>query len=172
MNTALGKKVKDKNWYDETIKLRDKERKRIARAKMLVKGKELPLELNPQGLMKWYLHPANNSTAHKLVIFNVQEIPPKSRSGKQKYQGGMVIYVIQGRGYTVIDGTKYAWKAEDIVQLPIRADGIVFQHFNTSAKETARLICCEPNLVGAVGVDRGSGFEQLEAAPEYDKRGK
>lgn len=172
MNTALGKTAKDKNWYDELIKLRDKERKRIAKSKMLVKGKELPLELNPQGLMKWYLHPANNGTAHKLVIFNVQEIPPKSRSGKQKYQGGMVIYVISGRGYTVIDGTKYAWKAEDIVQLPIRPDGITFQHFNSSAKETAKLICCEPNLVGSLGVDRGSGFEQLESAPEYDKHKK
>jgi gentisate 1,2-dioxygenase len=172
MNSAVKKTAKDKNWYDELIKLRDKERKRIAKSKMLIKDKELPLELNPQGLMKWYLHPANDSTAHKLVMFSVQEIPPKSRSGKQKYQGGMVIYIIQGRGYTVIDGTKYPWKAEDLVQLPIRPDGIVFQHFNASTKETAKLICCEPNLIGAVGVDRGSGFEQLEAAPEYSKQNK
>ena len=167
MNNTLGKGTKGKNWYDKLIRLRDKERKRIEKSKMLAKGKYLPLEVNPQGLMKWYMHPANDATAHKGLIIYVQEIPPDSRSGKQKYQGGMVIYIIKGRGYTIIDGKKYSWKKEDIIQLPLRPDGVVFQHFNLSAKEAAQFICCEPNTVGALGVDRGSGFEQLEPAPEY-----
>lgn len=168
----MSQMTKTVNWYDELIRLRDEERKRIENSTMLVKGKDLPLELNPQGLMKWYMHPANDETAHKALIICVQEIPPNSKSGKQKYQGGMVIYVIHGQGYTVIDGKEYPWKEADIIQLPLRPDGVIFQHFNSSSKETAKLICVEPNLVGALGVDRGSGFEQLEPAPECEKKGK
>ena len=168
----MSQRAKTVNWYDELIRLRDEERKRIEKSTMLMKGKELPLEVNPQGLMKWYMHPANDETAHKALIICVQEIPPGSKSGKQKYQGGMVIFVIQGEGHSVIDGKEYPWKANDIVQLPLRPDGVIFQHFNDSSKETAKFICVEPNLVGALGVDRGSGFEQLEPAPEYLKKGR
>ena len=157
------------NWYDELIRMRDKERERIANAKMLMKGKELPLEVNPQGLTKWYMHPAKDDTAHKCLSIFLQEIPPGSKSGKQKYQGGMVIYVVEGRGCTMIDGEKHEWKQADVVQLPLRPDGVVFQHFNASGDESAKLLCVEPNLFGALGVDRGSGFEQLEPAPEYGK---
>jgi len=162
-------KMRNVNWYGELIKLRDEERKRIEAATMLVKGKELPLEVNPQGLMKWYMHPCKDDTAHKALIIYVQEIPPQSKSGKQKYQGGMVIYIIQGRGFTVIDEDTYHWKEGDILQLPLKPDGVVFQHFNSSPDTAARLIAVEPNLVGALGVDRGSGFEQLEVAPEFGK---
>jgi len=164
----VGESRKNKNWYDELIKLRDNDRKRIKEATMLVKGKDLEYEENPQGKMKWYLHPAIDDTAHKAVVIYVQEIAPNSRSGKQKYQGGMVVFIIEGRGYTMIDDVKYAWEKGDTVQLPLKPDGVIFQHFNLSAEETAKLIAVEPNMVGALGVDRGSGFEQLENAPEYD----
>ena len=92
MNTALGKTVV-KNWYDETIKLRTRKEKG-SKSKMLVKGKELPLELN-QGLMKWYS--TRPTTARpKLVIFNVQEIPPKAEAASRNTRRHG-LYVIQGR---------------------------------------------------------------------------
>jgi len=51
--------------------------------------------------------------------------------------------------------------------LPIKPDGVVFQHFNASETEAALLIAAEPNLAATTGVDRACGFEQLENAPEY-----
>jgi hypothetical protein len=41
------------------------------------------------------------------------------------------------------------------------------QHFNTSAKDTAKFLAVEPNWFEAVTVDRGCGFEVQEQAPEY-----
>ena len=90
--------------YQELIELRDKERERIASSSVCVNGRALPLEVNPQGMLKWYMHPAIDSTAHKFLIFYTQEIPPASRSGKQRSQGGVVFVVVEGAGYTVIDG--------------------------------------------------------------------
>jgi gentisate 1,2-dioxygenase len=99
-------------------------------------------------------------------MFYSQEIPPASRSGKQRHQGGVVFVAVEGAGYTVIDEQRYDWKKGDLFQLPIKPDGIVFQHFNSSGSETALLIAAEPNLAATTGVDRACGFEQLEKAPE------
>jgi len=153
--------------YQELIELRDKERARIASSSVCVKGKELPLEVNPQGMLKWYMHPNIETTAHKFIMFYAQEIPPGSRSGKQRTQGGVVFVVVEGSGFTVIDGQRHDWKQNDVVQLPIKPDGVVFQHFNANEKARALLIAAEPNLAATTGVDRACGFEQLEDAPEY-----
>jgi len=152
--------------YEELLRLRDEDRERRKNAVVLVKGKELPWERNPQGKMKWYLHPSIQNTALKTFLLYEQEIPPGGRSGRQRYQGGQVLYVLEGRGYTVIDGVRYDWEEGDVVQLPLKAEGIVYQHFNADRERRARLLACEPNLIGAVGVDRGSGFEQLEDAQD------
>jgi gentisate 1,2-dioxygenase len=154
--------------YQELIELRDKERERIANSSVCVNGRALPLEVNPQGMLKWYMHPAIDSTAHKFLIFYSQEIPPASRSGKQRSQGGVVFVVVEGTGYTVIDEQRYEWKKNDVLQLPIKPDGVIFQHFNASENEPALLLAAEPNLTATTGVDRACGFEQLEAAPEYE----
>jgi hypothetical protein len=75
--------------------------------------------------------------------------------------------ITEGRGYTMIDGVKHPWKKGDVLNLPLRADGIVVQHFNTDPQNPARFVAAEPNWLEGVSVDRGSGFEQLENAPEY-----
>ena len=152
--------------YEELIEIRDKERQRIASSTVCVKSKELPWEVNPQGVMKWYMHPKIDSTAHKFLIFYAQKISPGSRSGKQRCQGGVVFVVVEGAGYSILDGERYDWKQGDLFQLPIKPEGVTFQHFNASEKEPALLIAAEPNLVAATGVDRACGFEQLERAPE------
>jgi gentisate 1,2-dioxygenase len=154
--------------YDELIELRDQERERIAKSTVCIKEKELPWETNPQGIMKWYMHPNISSASHRFVVFYAQEIPPGSRSGKQKCQGGVVFVVAQGSGYSILDGVRHEWKQDDVLQIPIKAEGVIFQHFNASTDEPALLIAAEPNLVAATGVDRGCGFEQLESAPEYE----
>ena len=66
----------------------------------MVKETELPLESNRQGLMRWYMHPSIKDTALSTMIFFQQEIPPGSRSGRVKFQGGQVILVLEGKGYS------------------------------------------------------------------------
>jgi len=79
----------------------------------------------------------------------------------------VVFVAVEGAGYTFIDEQRYDWKKGDLLQLPIKPDGVVFQQFNASESKPALLIAAEPNLVAATGVDRACGFEQLETAPEY-----
>lgn len=152
---------------EELFQRRDKERAQKASSVAVVKGKQLPWETNRQGRMRWYLHPNIENTAIRSLLVFVQEIAPGSRSGKQKHQGGRIHYILEGKGYTVINGVKHEWEAGDAVVLPVKPDGVAFQHFNADPANPVRFIAAEPNLFDALGVDMGSGFDQLENAPEY-----
>lgn len=157
------------NFWDALLALRDEQRALRASALQVVKEQELPLELNRQGLMRWYMHPEIRDTTLTTFMMFQQDIPPGSRSGRVKFQGGQVLYILEGRGHTMLDGVRHGWKGGDVINLPLRRGGIVVQHFNDDPETTARFIAVEPNLFACTSVDRGSGFEQLENAPEYDR---
>jgi gentisate 1,2-dioxygenase len=160
-------KLAQVNHWDALIALRDRQRELRKTAVQVVRLAELPLESNAQGLMRWYLHPAILDTVLSTLSIYRQEIPPGSRSGRLKFQGGQVIFIVAGKGHTLLDGVKHAWEAGDILNLPLRRDGIVVQHFNDDPVTTAALLAVEPNLFAATSVDRGCGFEQLEPSPDY-----
>jgi gentisate 1,2-dioxygenase len=169
MEESRTEKLRKINFWDKLFELRDKDRKNKKNALGNVHGKDLPWEINRQGIMRWYLHPIMEDTVINPFIFYVQEIPPGSRSGRVKAQGSQIFYIWEGKGYTVMDGVKHYWEASDVVQIPLRPMGVIYQHFNVDQKNPVRLISIEVNVVGALGMDRGSGFEQLESCPEYEK---
>jgi hypothetical protein len=163
-------RLAEKNFWDELLALRDRQRADRKGGMQVLKRRDLPLEANRQGFMRWYMHPEIKDTVLSTYLCFEQEIPPASRSGRVKFQGGQVIYVIAGRGYTLLDGVKHPWAAGDVINLPLRRGGIVVQHFNEDPETPARFLAVEPNLYACTSVDRGSGFEQLEDAPEFQRR--
>jgi hypothetical protein len=160
-------KLANMNGWDELLALRDKQRENRKSAVQVVRLSELPLESNQQGLMRWYLHPSITDTILSTLAIYRQEIPPGSRSGRLKFQGGQILFIVAGRGYTLLDGVKHAWEAGDVLNLPTKRDGIVVQHFNDDPATTAVFMAVEPNLFAATSVDRGCGFHQLEQSPDY-----
>lgn len=163
-------KLAAKNYYGELLALRDRQREEAKDAIQVVRDEDLPQEVNQQGLMRWYLHPAIRDTALQTLIFFEQEIPPGSRTGRVKFQGGQVMMIIEGEGYTILDGVRHTWKEGDVVNLPLRAEGVIVQHFNLNKDKPAKFVACEPNWFESTTVDRGSGYEQLENAPEFKKQ--
>ena len=61
----------------------------------------------------------------------------RTASGKHKHQGGLVIYVIEGKGYSEVDGERVDWEAGDVVLLPLRPGGVEHQHFNLDPDKPA-----------------------------------
>jgi glyoxylate utilization-related uncharacterized protein len=160
-------KISDqKSLYWDLIRMRDKQREEVAKYVNVVKGKELEWEMNPQGKMKWYLHPSLRDRI-QTFLFYIQEIPPKSSSGKQKHQGGKVVFILEGKGHSQIGDRTVNWGQYDYIGIPRMRDGIAYQHFNDDSKNPARFIVVEPNFYPILGMDMGAGFEQLEIAPEY-----
>jgi len=165
--TSPRPEMEGRNLWDELMGLRDQQRKERANGLQVVRRKDLPAELNTQGVMRWYMHPFLKDLALSTLTILEQEIPAGSRSGRLKFQGGQIIFVVEGSGYTTIDGVKHKWKERDVLNLPLKRDGIIVQHFNASEDKPARILVVEPNLYAATSVDRGCGFEQLEVAPEF-----
>src|SRR3990172_8937348 len=159
------------NRWQELFQMRDEQRKQIASARPVVRFDEMDWEINPHGKMKWYLHPNIKDTAIRTMLMYMQEIPPGSRSGKLKQQGGTAFYVWQGRGYSIMtvygEERRYEWEQDDIFVLPVCPDGVVFQHFNADPSSPALLLASSPNYMDTLGVDMGVGPEQLENCPEY-----
>jgi hypothetical protein len=160
------------NHWDEIIALRDQQRENLRDPIIIVKGSQREQENSALGLLKWYMHPSMRNNALATMMFYEQELPPGSRSGRLQFQGGQVMFVLEGRGHTLVDGVKHPWAAGDVLNLPLRRDGIVVQHVNDDAEKPAKFLACEPNLMQTATVDRGAGFELLEAAPEYRKDAK
>jgi len=160
-------KLASNNYWNEFIALRDQQRERRKTAVQVVRLSELPLENNEQGLMRWYLHPAITDTVLSTLSIYRQEIPRGSRSGRLKFQGAQILFIVEGRGYTMLDGVKHAWEAGDVVSLPCKRDGIIVQHFNSDPQKLAVFLAVEPNLFAATGIDRGCGFHQMEQSPDY-----
>jgi gentisate 1,2-dioxygenase len=153
---------------DWLFELRDAQREQRSKGAWLIKGKERPWEHNRQGKMKWFMHPALTDTCIRSMLFYEQEIAPGGRSGVQLTPGGQCIYILEGRGYTLLDGVRHDWQAEDIVQIPLRRDGVMVQHVNADLRRPVRFVCAELNLLDTLGVDRGAALEQIENAPDYE----
>ncbi len=151
---------------DSLYRLRNQQRERIAKARWIVREQDQLLECNRMGYYRWYVHPDFDDVVMRHILFWVHEIPPGSRSGKQKHQGGRIHFVVQGEGYSIVDGKRYDWVPGDLLMLPIKSGGCTCQHFN-SGSQTARLACAEPNWSGILGVDMAAGLEQLENSPDY-----
>jgi hypothetical protein len=157
------------NYWNELLALRDRQREGRKTAVQVVRLSELPLESNQHGLMRWYLHPSITDTILSTLAIYRQEIPPGSRSGRLKFQGGQIIFIVEGCGHTTLDGVQHAWEAGDVLNLPTRRDGIIVQHFNDDPNKLAAFLAVEPNLFAATSVDRGCGFELMEPSPDYKR---
>ena len=124
-------KLQARNLWNELLALRDEQRADRATAVQVVRRKDLPQESNPHGLMRWYMHPGLRDIVLKTLSIYEQELPPRGRSGRLQFQGGQIMFIIDGNGYTLIDGVKYVWKPRDVLNLPTKKDGIIVQHFNS-----------------------------------------
>jgi gentisate 1,2-dioxygenase len=156
--------------YEELLRRRDEERSHREEAVLVVPGDSRPVEDSPQGRLRWYLHPALGGAALRTLGLYVQEIPPRSRSGRYRWQGGEAIVFLAGRGTSEVDGRRFEWEAGDALIVPVREQGVTLQHDNPH-DEPASFVCAWPDLTSVLGVDLGSGLEQLETAPDWHGAG-
>ena len=86
-------------------------------------------ELCPQGLIGWYLHPQvfSDRCLQEWWVF-IHDI--RGVSGRHRHQGGLVLFIIEGKGYSTMNGVRYDWKAGDMVLMPLLPEGVEHQHFN------------------------------------------
>lgn len=103
-------------------------KERADQGQVVVRGKEIGFQQGRQGRSKYYLHPLRQELATESWLVFMQDI--RTHSGRHRHQGGLAIYVLEGQGWTTVDGVRHDWEAGDLILLPVKPQGVEHQHFN------------------------------------------
>ncbi len=151
--------------YDQSYRLINEAAETREQGKVIIKGKDIPFQQSRQALLRFLLHPKDwhNVAVPYWYIF-INHI--KVHSGKHVHQGGLALYVLEGKGYTVVDGVKYNWKEDDLILLPIKPGGVEHQHFNEDLRQPCEWIAFGFNPMMEAAAHR---MEQKEEHPDWAK---
>ena len=99
----------------------------LSRAKSSSAGRIALGSMSRQALVKHYMWPSRYSGITPEAVLDdwnifVQDI--KVHSGKHRHQGGLVIYIIEGEGWSEVDGERHDWEAGDLLLLPLKPGGV------------------------------------------------
>src|SRR5574341_90117 len=150
-------------WYEKLIQ--DFRYRRICAESGLVviKGRDTPWYQNRQGRVRYYLLPPYKADTALQTMAVFEQIIHR-HSGMHRHQGGLAIYVLDGEGYTVVDGERFDWTAGDLLLLPIKPGGVAHQHFNRHPGRPARWLAFIPM---AFQECLSSEVVQLETSPDW-----
>lgn len=123
--------IQESNWAYQ-----DQRRRRMMEGKVVIKGIDMPWEQNRQGYIKYLCYPKNWDTLG-VPLWSIFVHRIKNHSGKHTHQGGLGLFVLEGRGYTVVDGVRYDWEKNDLILLPVKPGGCEHQHFNLDDSKPA-----------------------------------
>ncbi len=105
------------------------------KGKRVIKHKDLEWQKSRQGILKTYSSPHKQDMCAPFWLLFVHHI--EKQSGKHIHQGGLPIFVLKGKGHSIVDGVRYNWKKGDLILLPIKPGGVEHQHFNDDPNEPA-----------------------------------
>lgn len=128
-----------KTLYDRRLEGHQEFLRRQRTGKLVIRSEERPWEQNRQGLLRWYLLEGIEEEA-VLRGWNVFVHRIHTQGGKHVHQGGTVIFVLEGKGYSIVDGKRFDWEAGDLIMLPIKPGGVEHQHFNLDPKQDVKWI--------------------------------
>ncbi|HLC26965.1 MAG TPA: cupin domain-containing protein [bacterium] len=154
--------VKDESLYDQLCQYFRDMLHRAENGKVHLKAKEIPWERNRHALLRYYLHPLIKDTC--LPTMQVFENVISQHGGMHRHQGGVVIFVMEGRGYSLVDGQRYDWEAGDLLLLPMKPGGVDHQHFNLEPDKPSRWLAFISN-----SFREHTGYEivQVQESPEW-----
>ncbi|MDP2744152.1 MAG: cupin domain-containing protein [Dehalococcoidia bacterium] len=153
---------KEAYFYEGLMRVWKEARERGLTGRVVIKAKDIPFEQNRQGLAKNFLHPLMTDTADSAWNFFIHDI--RNHSGMHRHQGGLAIYVIEGKGWTTVDGVKYDWEEGDLLLLPIKKGGCEHQHFNAEPGKPCKWLA----MIYLHFIDRlGSELTQTKVSPDY-----
>ena len=104
--------------------------------KIVIKPSDREWEEDRMGRLLTYLDPYYTDAALPDWSVFIHDI--HSTSGTHRHQGGLGLFVLEGKGATVMDGVRYDWEKGDLVLLPIKPGGIEHQHLNFSSEGSSK----------------------------------
>jgi quercetin dioxygenase-like cupin family protein len=124
------------NPYERVMRYRKDLKERNMNGPVVLRADERPYFQARQGKLRFFLDPVSfkDTPLQQWRVFT-HEI--RTKSGRHVHQGGLVIYVVDGIGYSIVDGERVDWKKGDLVLLPLKVGGVEHQHFNLDPQKPA-----------------------------------
>lgn len=88
------------------------------------------------GIIMQYTNPRTGGPVMQTMGANIQLLKPGFKSKAHKHTGSSIYQCAKGKGYTIIEGVKYEWKAKDTFCVP---SWTWHEHVNLSDTEDAVL---------------------------------
>lgn len=151
---------------DDPIYNAQRYREQSLKGKKLIRAKDTPFTMSKNGIRRVYARDWVEGLTNSNWNIFVHDI--RTHSGKHVHQGGLILFVIKGKGYTVVDGRRFDWSEGDMICLPIKKGGVEHQHFNlmdVPSRWCAFIHYCNHHLLGPI-------HEQRELLPFWVDTGK
>ena len=151
------------NPYERTLKYRREQAERNAHGPIVIKKSERPVFMARQGRLRFFLDPGFY-TEVPLLHWRVFTHEIRTKSGRHRHQGGLVIYVLDGKGYSIVEGERIDWEKGDLVLLPLNPNEVEHQHFNLHVEKPALWAAF---IHIPIQEHLASALEQTENSPEF-----
>ncbi len=138
-----------------------------ATGQVVIREEDRQWEQSKQGRLKYYAHPTLQNAKYVLRDWSIFKHDIKKHSGKHKHQGGLVIFCLEGKGYSVVDGVRHDWEKGDLLLLPCKPGGVEHQHFNLEDGSPCKWIAFNYWPLWDL---LASELTQTEFAPEYGSK--
>ncbi len=87
----------------------------------------------------------------KLHVLSMVEVPPGGKGPLHRH-GDAAIYVLSGKGYSIVDGKRYDYEEGDAAHMPA---GVWHQQFNADPDKPLRFLAAQAVFPGLVFSDEG-----------------
>lgn len=167
---AEGERVRERerppiqqNPYERVLQQRRDLAARNAQGPIVVRKSEREIFMSRQGKLQFFMDPVTfkETPLQHWRIF-IHEI--RTKSGKHRHQGGLLIYVLDGKGYSIVDGERWDWEKGDLVLLPMKPGGVEHQHFNLDPQKPSTWAAF---INVPIQEFLASDLQQVEASPEF-----
>ncbi|MBF8264920.1 MAG: hypothetical protein HW384_784 [Dehalococcoidia bacterium] len=150
--------------YDFNYRFRQDYLRKRREGEIVLRGRDRSWQESRQGLHKWFCN-VKFWDQQAVPYWSMFIIRIKNHSGKHVHQGGLGLYVLEGKGYTVVDGVRYDWEKDDVIILPVKPEGCEHQHFN--ADPNGPPVEWIAFIFNPFSEAMGHPLEQKEDAPEW-----
>lgn len=145
-------------YYEKTHERLRKIRQKRADARLIMRAEEVDLvrqeKRNNRGAL---LASPFIGSAVASIQLHMSEIAPGGQGSGHRHLNEAIIYILEGRGYSIIDDKKIEWKTGDTICIPPNS---WHQHFNASETETATYL----------GFTNGPLMEHLQLREMVDEK--
>ncbi len=129
--------VKQDNWrYEGDIQFAQQQELKRKQAKKILRKEEWQPEESKHAIYTELISPANGFEVTTLTTF-IGEILAGGHTGMHRHTTEAAIFILEGRGYSIIEDEKVEWKEGDALCIPVMS---WHQHFNTDVERRARYL--------------------------------